>query len=249
MSQNVTTPGPVPREDPSPYGEPNESSSTSEVAKDQAAGVGQSAADAGQHVAGVAKEEVQNVAGEAAHQAQQLLDQARGELSEQAAQQQQRVAGGLRSLSRELDSMADGSQESGVATDLARQAATKAGEVAEWLERRDPNGLLDDVKSFARRRPGAFLAIALGAGLAAGRLTRGLKDDSSSSDSGSVSSPVSGPSTPYTTPPERSPITDEGFYGEAVVMPPQSVPVEPAVYPPTPVVPSADVTGEQGYQP
>jgi hypothetical protein len=38
---------------------------------------------------------------------------------------------------------------------------------------------VDELQSFARRRPGMFLAITAGAGLIAGRLTRGLKDASS----------------------------------------------------------------------
>jgi hypothetical protein len=37
--------------------------------------------------------------------------------------------------------------------------------------------VLDEVRSFARQRPGAFLAIALGAGILAGRLARGLAAD------------------------------------------------------------------------
>jgi hypothetical protein len=160
---------------------PDDGSSTKDVAKDQASNVAGSAVGAGQQVAGVAKDQASNVAAEAAGQAKDVLGQARTELSQQAAQQQQRVAGGLRSIGSELGSMADRSEEPGVASDLARQASSTVHEVADWLEQRDPSGLLDEVTSFARRRPGAFLAIALGAGLAAGRLTRGLKDDSSSS--------------------------------------------------------------------
>jgi hypothetical protein len=34
---------------------------------------------------------------------------------------------------------------------------------------------MDEVQSFARRRPGVFVALAAAAGLAAGRLTRGVK--------------------------------------------------------------------------
>jgi len=161
---------------------PDDSSSTKDVAKEQAAGVAGSAKDAGQHVAGVAKDQAGNVAAEATRQARDVLGQARAEMAQQASDQQQRVAGGLRSLGSELSSMAESSNQSGVATDLARQASTTAHEVADWLEQRDPGSLLNEVKSFARRRPGAFLAIALGAGLAAGRLTRGLKDEAASPD-------------------------------------------------------------------
>jgi hypothetical protein len=181
--------------------------STTDVTKEKAADVAGSAAGAGQHVAGVAKEQAGNVAAETARQAKDVLGQARTELTQQAADQQQRVAGGLRSLGSELSSMAERSEQPGVATDLARQASTSVQDLADWLEQRDPGGLIDEVKTFARRRPGTFLAIALGAGLAAGRLTRGLKDESSSS-----SSPAA-PTTPtgYTSP-EPAYITTEPGY-------------------------------------
>ena len=70
--------------------------------------------------------------------------------------------------------MARNSEQDGVATDLARQAADKARQAAGWLADRDPGSLLDEVRSFARKKPGTYLAIALGAGVLAGRLTRGL---------------------------------------------------------------------------
>jgi hypothetical protein len=55
---------------------------------------------------------------------------------------------------------------------LVDQAARHSGNAAQWLESREPGDLLDEVKGFARRRPGAFLGIALGAGLLVGRVTR-----------------------------------------------------------------------------
>ncbi|MCW2539376.1 MAG: hypothetical protein JWN95_1101 [Frankiales bacterium] len=153
--------------------------SKAELAKSQAASVSHRAADAGQQVAATAKDQVHNVVGEAGSQAKDLLQQTRGELTEQAKAQQQRLAGGLRALGDELHSMADGSEQSGVATDLARQAATKSHDAAGWLDSREPGNLVDELKRFARQRPGAFLALAAGAGLLAGRLTRGVKDASS----------------------------------------------------------------------
>jgi len=181
------------------YGEsPDDRSSTKDVAKDQAADVAGSAKDAGQHVASVAKDEAGNVVTEATRQAKDILGQTRAEIGQQAADQQQRVAGGLRSLGTELGSMVERSDESGMATDLARQASAKANELADWLEQRDPGSLLEEVRTFARRRPGAFLAIAVGAGLAAGRLTRGLRDESSSSSEGTARNGSSVPSYPST---------------------------------------------------
>jgi hypothetical protein len=68
--------------------------------------------------------------------------------------------------------------------------ADKAREVAQWLDGRDPGSLIDEVRSYARRRPGTYLAIALGAGLLAGRLTRGLT--AASADSSGPSADGSG---------------------------------------------------------
>lgn len=163
------------------------SGGVTDVAKSEASDVSQSAVDAGQHVAGVAKQQVSQVTAEAGKQAKDLLHQTRTELTEQAGQQQQRLAGGLHSLGDELQSMVDNGQQSGVATDLAGQAAQKSHEIASWLEDREPGRLVEEVKDFARQRPGAFLLIAAGAGLVAGRLTRGIKanaQDESQAQSG-----------------------------------------------------------------
>ena len=66
--------------------------------------------------------------------------------------------------------------QSGVATEVAQQAAERIHGAASWLEQREPADLLQAVRDFARRRPGVFLARAAVAGLAAGRLTRGMTD-------------------------------------------------------------------------
>lgn len=179
---------------PTDTSEASEPAGTADVAKDQAASVGQSAADAGGHVAAVAKDQAQNVVAEAGGQARDLLDQTRTELSDQARVQQQRLAGALRALGDELHSMTQHSEQAGVATDVARQASNRSHDLASWLDGREPGHVLDEVKSFAQRRPGAFLAFAAGAGLLAGRLTRGVKD-ASDDDSASAQQGGAGPST------------------------------------------------------
>ena len=151
----ATTPVPT---TPSTRGPGNGSSttgSTTDVAKDQAGQIAGTAKDAGKQVAQSAKEQVGEVTAEAGRQARQLADQVRFEVTDQAATQQQRVAGGIRSLADELHGMARGSDQDGPATDLARQAADRMQGVAQWLEDREPGSVLDEVRSFARRRPGA----------------------------------------------------------------------------------------------
>ena len=151
--------------------------STAQVAKGQASQVAGGAADAAQHVAGVAKEQVGQVASVAGSQVKQLAGQAQSELSGQAKAQQEKLAGGLHSVGDQLKSMAKSSDQQGVATDLAHQVADKAHQFAGWLEDHEPADVLTELRSFARRRPGGFLAAALAAGAVAGRLARGLSAD------------------------------------------------------------------------
>jgi hypothetical protein len=153
--------------------------STTEVAKDQAHSVASDAKQSGQQVAQTAKEQTQEVASEAKYQARELYQQLRGEVGDQAATQHQRAASGLHTLGDELGSMARGSDQSGVATDLAQQAADRVHSLAGWLESREPGDVLDEVTSFARRKPGTFLAAAAAIGFLGGRLTRGLAADPS----------------------------------------------------------------------
>lgn len=160
---------------------------TADVAKEQAADLKQGAVEAGQNVAAVAKEQASTVTAEAGAHAKDLLHQARGEVTDQAGQQQQRLASGLRALAEELGSMANHSEQKGVASDLAQQASAKSHEIASWFDEREPGKIVEELRSFARQRPGAFLALAAGAGLVAGRLTRGLKAASDDTDPSATS--------------------------------------------------------------
>jgi hypothetical protein len=156
-----------------------EEQGTADVVKDQASDLGHSSVQAGKHVADVAREQATDVAAEAGRQGRDLLQQAQGQLEDQAAQGQQRLANRLLSLSDELRSMADASGQGGMAADLAHQVASRVRDAGQWLGDRKPGQVIDEVQSFARRKPAVFVALAAGAGLVAGRLTRGLKNASS----------------------------------------------------------------------
>ena len=127
------------------------------MAKDEAANVKDTAVDAGKNVAATAKGEAANVVQETKQQAQSLLSTVTSEVRDQGRNQQQRIATAVHSLSKELGGMASASEESGPLTDLAQQASRKGGEIAHWLEDREPSDVLDEVKRFARRRPVMFL--------------------------------------------------------------------------------------------
>jgi hypothetical protein len=173
--------------------------SAKNAAMEQAANVGHQATQSGQHLADVARDQASAVAGEAGAQVKDLVSQAQLQVSQQTAVQQQKLVTGLRSLSDELAGMSQGSESPGIATDFARQAGERTSALAGWLDGREPSSLLNDVSAFARRRPGAFLGIAVGLGLLAGRLTRGLQADSKqtgTADTGNARTPTLAQPTP-----------------------------------------------------
>jgi hypothetical protein len=149
-------------------------SGTAHDAAGAARDVAGDAKETAQHVGGVAKDQASKVASEASDHARQLFGQASESVKDQAGQQQERAATGLRSISSQLGDMADKSDDDGIATKIVRDLSNRAGSVAGFLEGRDPGSLLAEVRSYAARKPGTFIAIAAGAGILAGRLTKAL---------------------------------------------------------------------------
>jgi hypothetical protein len=145
---------------------------TTEVAREQAASVGQHAASAGDDLARTTKEQGKEVVAETSRQARDLAQEARSQLREQTVAQRDRATSGLRALGDELQQMADRGGQSGAATEIAHQAAGRARDVARFLDSREPGDLVEQVRSYARRRPGTFLAGAAVAGMLAGRLVK-----------------------------------------------------------------------------
>jgi len=141
--------------------------------------------DAGaMHVAGVAGEEVKGVAHDTKRAARGFFDETRAQLSDQASTQQRRAAGALRGTSDELQGLASGTAtgSGGMATSAVRAVGEQTRRVADWLEQREPEDVVYEVRSFARRHTGAFLTIAVGVGVIAGRLTRALVSESRNGD-------------------------------------------------------------------
>lgn len=174
------------------FGASESAGSKKDAAKEEASQVAGQAKSAAQDVAHTAKEEAANVAAEAKASAQDLLGQARTGLSSQAGAQQQKAAEGIRNISSQLQSMAEAPDQQGVASDLIREAAQRTSSMATWLENRDPGSLLTEVQSFARNRPGTFLLLAAGAGVLAGRLTRGLAAGAPETRTSAQGRPVQG---------------------------------------------------------
>ena len=160
----------------------------------------QEAGAAGHRVADTAKQEARSVASEAKFQVRKLADRVGGEVRSQASTQQHRAAGGIRDVGSQFSEMAATTTSSGVARDLVETVGARADSVASWLDQREPQDLVEEVKRFARRRPGVFLAVAAGVGVVIGRLTRSLATPSDSSDRTGATTPrLTAGTDPYAT--------------------------------------------------
>lgn len=136
------------------------------------------------HVAGVTSDQAQNVAQDAKAQAKGLLDDARTQLDEQSRTQMSNLSDLLDKLGNDLGQMAEASDSDGLAKDVTRAVSDRAHDLRSRISGREPSDLLDEVRDFARRRPGTFLLGALAAGAVTGRLLRGAKDGSATSQPG-----------------------------------------------------------------
>jgi hypothetical protein len=154
--------------------------STTAVVGDEAKSLAFDTAQSGRHVAETAAGGVKDVTSEVTTQLRQLFEQVRSELDGQASSQGERAASGLRSIADELKQMASSTDKQGIAGELAQQASDRAHSAADWLSDRQPGDMVDELRSFARRRPGTFLLGAAVLGVLGGRMTRGLTGESGS---------------------------------------------------------------------
>ena len=164
-----------------------EGSQVTSTAAEQGRQTASAAAEAGSQVAEAGVEGVRQVASEAASQAGQvtrqatdqardLAQQAQTQIRDQAGNQTKRAASGLRDVSQQVRALSDGrGEEAGIAADAARQLAEKIEQLAGRIDERGFEGTVEDLRGFARRRPGLFLLGAAVAGFAATRLGRGLQ--------------------------------------------------------------------------
>jgi hypothetical protein len=144
----------------------------------QVAGV---ARDEARDVAGDVREEATAVASEAATQVHNVVDSTRSALRSQARQGTERASGALGDLGSQLRALAEGDREgAGEVGRYANEAGARLRSMADRLNSKGFDGVVDDVQAFARRRPGAFLALAAASGFVAGRLFRGAQAASSS---------------------------------------------------------------------
>lgn len=137
--------------------------------------VASSAKEQGRQTAAVAGEELRSVASEASTQARNLAGELRTQVGQQTVAQKGKLTQALTTFTDELQQMASAGGGSGIATELVRQLATRAQSLTSQIDQAEPEDLLHQTRSLARKRPAAFLGGALVAGILAGRITRGAK--------------------------------------------------------------------------
>jgi hypothetical protein len=200
--------------------------------------------NSGEQVAQTVGEQTRRVAAETGKQAKDLLREGRQQLAEQAREGQQRAARGLRALADQLDQMHAKADGPGMLPDIVRQTADQTRQAASWLDRREPGDLVNEVRAFARRRPGLFLAGAALAGVLVGRLTRGVVDAQGEDDKPDKPDDKQQPAPRTVRPPQPPPpsfqamnpaVAPPGYPPQ--VQPGYAVPPAPAYSQPPPQVP------------
>ena len=123
------------------------------------------ARDEASAVAESIKGESKNVAQTAQEEARTALHRVQSDVRERADAEATKFAGTLHDTSRQLRSMADSTDEQqGFAATLAREGASAAERLANRLDVGGLDGVMADIRSWARRSPGTFLMGAAAAG-------------------------------------------------------------------------------------
>lgn len=165
-----------------------EGSRVASTAVQQGQEVARTAAGRANEVAGTAKEQAAQVTAELSSQARTLAHDTRTEIQEQAEAQTRVLADSVRRLGEEARALAEGRPEqAGALADYVAQAAERLTNVAREIEARGPEGLVDELKTFARTRPGTFVLGAAVAGFGIGRLLRSAADAEEGEDASAPS--------------------------------------------------------------
>jgi len=123
-----------------------------------------------------ALEHVGAVTADAKAKATDVAHDVRRELSTQGDAQARRAASALHDVGSQLSDMANAGQP-GPVSDVTRQLADKSRQVASRLEEGGIEAVGDDLRRFARRQPGLFLAAAGVAGFVVTRMLRNAQSN------------------------------------------------------------------------
>jgi len=159
-----------------------QASAVAGTAKNEAGNVAGAVGSAASDVVGTAKDQAGQVATEAKNQISTLASQAKTQVSEQVTTQTQKAAQTTRTFADQLQAMARGEASEGPANTIVRELSERVQQFADKLENTEPQELLDEVRRYARSKPGMFLVGAVAAGFATGRLVKGATAEDSSSN-------------------------------------------------------------------
>ncbi|MGW6215130.1 hypothetical protein [Streptomyces sp. NPDC055109] len=165
------------------------STAVAHTAKDKASEAVDHVGSNASEVVDTAKEQAAQTVSEASAQGRDLLVELREQLYGQSRAQAEQLAGHVRNLADELHQMSDSGTPGSTASAAVRQIADGGHKVATHLETRGPDGIVEDLRGFARRKPGLFLAGAALAGFATARLGKGIAAADSPAPSASHQSP------------------------------------------------------------
>jgi gas vesicle protein len=140
----------------------------------------QQATENARQVAETVKTQASDVTSELVGSGRSLVDDARSRLQAEAVAVPERAADSLRSLGEEVQALAEGRPEDAPtvsqyvwrAADGFYGAADRLHAIAEDMQERGVSGVLEDVQTFARRRPGVFLLGAAVVGFGVGRYVK-----------------------------------------------------------------------------
>jgi hypothetical protein len=161
-------------------------------------------------VATEARDQAKEVAHDAVEQGKEVLERAKVSLHEQADTRTAELGASLRRLGAEASALADGRPgDAGPLADYARQVGSRVQQVADRVEGRGFDGVMNDVSDFGRRRPAAFLLAASAAGFAAGRVLRASRSTTGSAGGmnagyGTTAPPATLPRGPSTVQPAET---------------------------------------------
>ncbi len=179
-----------------------EASQVASTAADQAADVAStvsqkgrqlagSAVDATRDVTGTVQEQISVVKGEVTEQGRSLAEEAKSQVERHAHAQSQRLADTLLNIGSEVQALAEGRVDDAEnlkpylssAADAVYNAADRVYDLSSDIDNNHGiAGVLEDLQSFARRRPGAFLLGAAVAGFGIGRAVRANQSNRSDGD-------------------------------------------------------------------
>jgi hypothetical protein len=200
-----------------------------QAAKEQASATTGRAGQAAGEVGSTALDQAKAVTGEARRQTEHAVSGLRERVTHEMEDQARRAAGTVRQWADDLAALADNAPGESQARSLVAQAADGGHRAADYLDRHGVAGMTEDLKGFARRRPGAFLAGAALAGLAVGRMGKAGSKARSSQPSQSAARDDTPPQLPEGAAPlpEGSAPLPQG----AAQLPQAAVRPEPLGYP------------------